>query len=91
MAATPTVQRPRTAQGKAVCADIDNMVTQLRAQIRREDLNLPSYVPDTTTTAMLIDEMFTIDGPHRDYADHWVRVGGMHCMTPVPSVASSAA
>lgn len=53
-------------------------------------MNIPSYVPDTTTAAVLIDEMFAIDGPHADYADHWVRVGGMQCMAPVPPVTSAA-
>jgi hypothetical protein len=66
------------------------MVTQLRAPMRREDLNLPSYVPDTTTAAVLIEELFRTDGPHSDYANHWVRVGGMHCMAPTPVVSPAA-
>jgi len=71
-------------------ADKPSMVTRLRAPIRREDLNLPTYVPDTTTAAVLIEELFALDGPHSDYANHWVRVGGMHCMAPAPAVTSAA-
>lgn len=66
------------------------MVTRLRPPERREELSLPVYVPDTTTAAVLISEIFNEDGPHTDYADHWVRVGGMHCMAPVPQVGSAA-
>lgn len=58
--------------------------------MRREDLSLPSYVPDTTTAAVLIEELLDVDGPHSDYANHWVRVGGMHCMAPTPAVTSAA-
>lgn len=37
----------------------------------------PVYVPDTTTPAVLISDLFEGDGPHREYADQWVRVGGL--------------
>lgn len=66
------------------------MVAQLRAPVRREDLQLPSYVPDTTTPAVLVDELLALDGPHADYADHWVRVGGVHFAAPAQAVTNAA-
>ena len=38
----------------------------------------PVYVPDTTTPGVLVSELLGGDGPYRDYADQWVRVGGLH-------------
>ena len=51
----------------------------------------PVYVPDTTTPAILISELFGGDGPHGEYADQWVRVGGLHAAMPHPAVVSNAA
>ncbi len=51
----------------------------------------PVYVPDTTTPAVLISELFGGDGPHGEYADQWVRVGGLHAAMPHPAVAINAA
>lgn len=50
----------------------------------------PVYVPDTTTPAVLIAELFDGDGPHSDYADQWVRVGGLHATMPAAVVHTAA-
>ena len=50
----------------------------------------PVYVPDTTTPAVLISELLDGDGPHTDYADQWVRVGGLHATVPTSLVNSAA-
>jgi hypothetical protein len=41
-------------------------------------------LPDTATTAVLVDELLATDGPHADYADHWLKVGGMHALVTFP-------
>ncbi len=57
------------------------MTTRHREPAVRGSL-YPVYVPDTTTPAVLISELFMGDGPHSDYADQWVRVGGLHAAAP---------
>ena len=44
-------------------------------------------LPDTATTAVLVDELLAADGPHADYADHWLKVGGMHALVTFPPTA----
>lgn len=51
----------------------------------------PVYVPDTTTPAILISELLGGDGPHSDYADQWVRVGGLHASVPHAPIVTNAA
>ena len=57
------------------------MTTRVAPQTRRGPI-YPVYVPDTTTPAVLMSELFEADGPHSDYADQWVRVGGLHAALP---------
>ena len=45
-------------------------------------------VPDTTDPAVLIGELFGVDGPYSEYADQWVRVG---YMVPFSDFVSSVA
>ena len=57
-------------------------MTQLRVESATRGSLFPVYVPDTTTPAVLISELLAGDGPHTDYADQWVRVGGLHASAP---------
>jgi len=48
-------------------------------------------LPDTATTAVLVNELLGADGPHAEYADHWLRVGGMHALISYPAATPNAA
>ena len=66
-------------------------MTQGRLEPATRGSLFPVYVPDTTTPAVLISELFDGDGPHTDYADQWVRVGGLHAAMPHHPVVQPAA
>ncbi len=72
----------RTLGTPEMIAQSPNQPQPLRARVR---------LPDTATTAVLIDELLGGDGPHADYADHWLKVGGMHALVSFPSAAPNAA
>ncbi len=48
-------------------------------------------LPDTATTAVLVGELLGADGPHAEYADHWLKVGGMHALVTWPAATPDAA
>ena len=73
--------------------DMDRGTTEMITETASTPQPIRSRVrlPDTATTAVLVDELLGTDGPYADYADHWLRVGGMHALIsfapPTPNAA----
>ena len=66
-------------------------MTHRRSEPASRGSLFPVYVPDTTTPGVLVAELLLGDGPHSDYADQWVRVGGLHASVPHHPVVNPSA